>query len=115
MTNNVSLLMRDYAWYETYKAARGAVALRDYINRVYRFLTDMRPGSVFRLEGNVRPENLDLFVKVCCLFIEERTYMPDCTAYYEFNADVTVIRCIRIDVPEKKTIRKKVKPDNITQ
>jgi hypothetical protein len=81
----------------------------------------MKPDSFFRLEGHVKPENLDLFIKVCCLFIEDRTrmlfidggaHMHRCTAYYDFNSDATVIRCFRIDVPEKKKSRENAKPDN---
>jgi hypothetical protein len=63
---------------------------------------NMKPDSFFRIDGGVKPENADLFIKVCCLFISEYGYLPDRTDYYEFNADATVIRRCKIPPIDSK-------------
>jgi hypothetical protein len=93
MNNN--LLPRDWTWYETYKSVMGVEALLRYINRVHALLDNMQPDSFLHLENNVLPENTDLFIKACCLFISEHYHTPDQTSYYEFNADCTLIRRVR--------------------
>ena len=100
--SNLSYIPRDWSWYDAYKSTMGFDALSEYTNRVYRFLTDMPPDSFFRLEDSVKPENTDLFIKVCCRFISEHAYMPGRTDDYEFNADATVLRRIRNHPGEKK-------------
>jgi hypothetical protein len=96
MNGNLACIPRDWDWYEAYKSRMGAEALGCYIDRVYTFMRNMQPGSFFRLEGNVKPENIDLFVKVCCLFISEYPYL-----HCYFNADATQLRRSRSFTPTK--------------
>jgi hypothetical protein len=108
-TNYLASIPRDWTWWETYKSARGSDALHTFVDNVYVFLMKMKPGSFFRIEGGVKPENRDLFIKVCCIFMDEYRYMPGWTDYYEFNTDATEIRRVRLPVPEKKKNKKSVK------
>jgi hypothetical protein len=100
--NYLESIPRDWNWYETYKSARGVDALHTFVDRVYKFLMNMKPDSFFRIDSGVKPENADLFIKVCCMFISEYGYLPDRTDYYEFNADATFIRRHSIPVSEPK-------------
>ena len=61
----------------------------NYRNRVYSLLMRMRKGTFFVFEKNVRPENMELFVKLCCLFILERRMNVD---DYVMADDYTLIR-----------------------
>jgi hypothetical protein len=86
--------MTNYDWHEEYAKQRGREAYRKFINDVYQLLLKMQPGSFFQIEGNVKPENIDLFIKVCCLFIEEmRAAKKGCKIedYYVFSDDYTKI------------------------
>jgi hypothetical protein len=60
--NYLKFIPRDWAWYDAYKSAMGAEALLTFVNKVYRFLTEMKPGSYFKIDGGVKPENADLFI-----------------------------------------------------
>jgi hypothetical protein len=97
MSDNRKYLLRDWNWVRQYRLLRGTEAFYGYVNEVYRFLDGMKPGTCFRLENNVRPENLDLFIKVCCMFIEEKPPEPALGgSYYEFNDDCTVFRRVAL-------------------
>ena len=91
--------MKDWAWCDTYRARLGREAYDRYVNAVYRLLTEMKPGSFFVVEKNVKPDNIDLFIKICCMFIQEHAVIQKkCPECYEFNEDYTIIkRKIRYD------------------
>ena len=76
----------NWEWYHQYRSRMGVDNCDRYINSVYRMLSAMKPGSFFIIEKNVRPENIDLFIKVCCMYILEST------GAYEFSNDYSIIR-----------------------
>lgn len=78
--------MTDYGWVESYKSKMGDAQFRDYLNSVYRQLITLHPGQYFDIVKNVRSENYELFVKICCLFIVEGH------SNYEFFGNYTKIK-----------------------
>ena len=72
--------MNNYNWLKEYTSQRGKEAFDKFLNDVYKFLMNMEPNSFFQIEGNVKPENIDFFIKVCCMFIHER-----CCSKQRFN------------------------------
>jgi hypothetical protein len=98
--NCLAHIPRNFDWYDDYRAARGADALRTYVNSVYGFLYSMPPDSFFRIEGHVTADNIDLFIKVCCMFIDEYEHIPQRTDFFVFNSQADVIR--RISLPPIK-------------
>jgi hypothetical protein len=63
----------------------GSEAFREYINRVYTELMMMNVGERFSIDKNVRPENIELFIKTGCMFILDGFYD------YEFSNDYKYI------------------------
>jgi hypothetical protein len=78
--------MEDYEWIGTYKERMGAEGFREYRDRVYEMLHAMKPGTVFTIDLYVREYNLDLFIKIVCLFITEGN------SCWEFSDDYKNIR-----------------------
>lgn len=84
--------MNDYDWVDKYINERGRDEFYKYLNSVYGFLLEMKPGTFFRIEGNVKPENIDLFIKICCLLICERyDSKQEFETEYIFSNDYTKI------------------------
>ena len=84
--------MNDYSWIQEYISQRGQAAFDKFTNDVYRFLLKMKPGSFFNIEGNVKSENTDLFIKVCCMFINEKHQtQQNIDTEYIFSNDYTKI------------------------
>jgi hypothetical protein len=85
---------QDWEWCNEYRSRMGDEAWWKYINDVYGFLLSMRPGNFLSVEKNVKPENVDLFIKVCCLFIQEQqaSSFPG-ELYHIFGDDYAEIRC----------------------
>lgn len=79
--------LEDWSWVETFQRRMGDEAFREYRDNVYRKLQSMKPGTIFNIEEKVRQENLDLFIKICCAFIQEGH--PD----YSFSDDYKKIKC----------------------
>jgi len=87
--------LQNWEWYTEYRSRSGREPLLQYINTVYKLLMNMKPGSYFNIEKNVRPENIDLFIKICCMFIQEQTVSSRKREHYHcFNKTYTEIRCI---------------------
>jgi hypothetical protein len=63
----------------------GSEAFREYVNSVYEKLMAMKVGDRFSIDKNVRPENIELFVKIGCMFILDGFYD------YEFSNDYKYI------------------------
>lgn len=59
-------------------------ALLDMQKNIYKCLLNIRPGQFFVVEKNVRPENLQVFVKTACEFIW-------CYPDYRFSNDYSKI------------------------
>ncbi len=79
--------LEDWGWVEDYQRRMGEGAFREYRDNVYKKLLDMNAGTIFSIKDKVKEENRDLFIKICCAFIQEGH--PD----YSFSDDYKTIRC----------------------
>jgi hypothetical protein len=87
--------MKNWDWCKEYRQSLGAEAIEQYVNSVYRMILSMAPDTYFSIEKNVKPENTDLFIKVCCMFIqEESASCTDRERVHTFNAACTEFKCI---------------------
>jgi hypothetical protein len=93
MADYTQYRLENWDWVREYGHSRGEQAFLGYVNGVCRFLAGMKPGSFFTVEGNVKPENTDLFIKTCCMFILETGREPDAAKEYLFSNDYTKILC----------------------
>jgi hypothetical protein len=83
-------------WWEKYKQELGTKQLLEYVNIVYLLFSKMKPDSFFSIEKNVKEKNRDLFIKICCMFIDETVHTPPESGYYEFNSECTVLKYVAI-------------------
>ena len=61
-----------------------------FVNRVYNLLNSLEIGEGLSVDKVVKPENLDVFIKVvCCYILHENPFRPD--SYIEFNTEYTII------------------------
>jgi hypothetical protein len=90
-------LMQNWEWCQAYRSQMGKEAYNQYVGNVYTLLLNMQPDTYFSIEKNVKPANIDLFVKVCCMFIQEQ-FMSDRPRNFchSFSPDYTEIRCVPI-------------------
>ncbi len=79
--------LEDWSWVELYQRRMGDDAFREYRDAVYKKLLSLNPGSSYDIEGHVKTENVELFVKICCSFILEEH--PN----YSFSDNYKLIRC----------------------
>lgn len=79
--------LMDWAWVDTYKSRMGNEAFHYYVNSVYGMLLKMNPGDRFEIEKTVKAENIDLFIKIVCMFIQEEH------ENYDFSNDYKIVRC----------------------
>jgi hypothetical protein len=97
MTDYTSHLARNWDWWELYKGKLGEQELSEFMNRVYNLFIKMKPGSFFSIEKNVTEKNRDLFIKMCCMFIDETYHSPPSPhGYYELSADCTLLKHIEL-------------------
>lgn len=93
----------DWEWYSRYKEKYGPEAFQQYKNKIFKMLEELKPGRLydfteaeakgskifivtFEDNGTPRQEaNPDLFVKLCCMFIES-------CHDYEFSDDYNKIK-----------------------
>jgi len=87
-------VMKNWEWCNEYRSQMGKEAYNKYVSDVYKLLLGMKPKSFFSIEKNVKPENRDLFIKVCCMFIQEQ-YQYDFPegVFHLFNAYCSEIQC----------------------
>ena len=78
-----------------------------YMNRVYLHLLYMLPGNTIDIAATVKPENLERFIKLVCLFMYER---PDYNVQFS-NDYLQVIR--KQGIPAKKEKETTEKTDNL--
>ena len=87
--------LQNYEWYYEYRFRMGNEDFDKYLNRVYALFIQIKPGSFFDIRKNVKEENCDLFIKLCCMFIDETRRHPiHAGSYYEFSNDFTILKCI---------------------
>ena len=97
--------MQDWEWYSHYHSRMGREAFEKYFNQIHTLLHSMQPGSFFSIEKNVKPDNRDLFIKMCCMIFRVQLVGNDLPEYYyDFSLDYTEIRCKKI-VGIKKMIK----------
>ena len=77
--------LTDPTWINEYAAKMGEQALYAYKNEVYKALYNLQFGESIVIEKWVKPENYDLFVKICCCFISESE------GCYQFNVECNKI------------------------
>jgi len=87
-----ALIGRD--WHVPYMSRMGKDEFFSYVDRVYRLLRSMKPGNRLSIEKNVTPENIDLFIKVVCMYISEQTPRSDFDI--SFSNDCSQIICSEI-------------------
>ena len=93
MPGNSLYKPQNWDWVDFYEDQRGAAEFDIYVNSVYLLFSQMKPGSFFDISKNVKHENRDLFIKLCCTFIDETRYVPlHPDSYYEFNPDYTILK-----------------------
>jgi len=86
--------MKNWDWCTEYRSLMGKEAYWKYVGSVYGLLLDMRLDSFFSIEKNVKPENRDLFIKVCCRFMQEQFMSGEPRNFcHSFNSECTEIRC----------------------
>ena len=72
----------------------GKEAFDKYVNQVYEVLLSMKPGKFLSIDENVKSENIDLFIKICCMFISEQSVSAEPSGFcHIFNDEFTEIKC----------------------
>jgi len=91
-------IMKNWEWCSDYRSRMGTEAYGKYVRSVYELLLGMQTGSFFSIEKNVKQENRDLFIKICCRFMQEQ-FMSDQPRDFclSFNANCTEIRRVRLE------------------
>lgn len=79
--------LENWAWVEDYQRRMGEREFREYRDNVYKKLLEMKVNTSFNIEEKVREENRELFVKLCCSFIQEGH--PG----YSFSDNYKIIKC----------------------
>ena len=64
-------LTDDFTWYYKYAQKLGEYELNAYISRVYDTLSKMSYGDRFQITNRVKKENLELFIKSACWFMDD--------------------------------------------
>ena len=96
-------LLKNWEWSDEYRSRMGKEAYWKYVHEIYNMLLSRQPDSFFSIKKNVKPENVDLFIKVCCMFILEQSLSTVRRNFrYTFNRDCTEIRYVELHFLEKK-------------
>lgn len=79
--------MNSFSWIEEYKEKLKPEVFFKFIDMVYAWLGELKPGQTLLLSGrkNITNQNRDLFIKTVCLFITEGH------EDYEFTNDYTAV------------------------
>ena len=77
--------LNNWSWMQQYRDQLGDAEYTHYIDTVYTALMNMKIGHRFVIANNVKSENIDLFIKITCMFILEGNYE------YEFTNDYKAI------------------------
>jgi|GEM_PF-6825078 len=87
-------LTKQWDWCNKYSELMGAEAFKKYVSEVYKMLLNMKPGAVFHIDKKVKPDNVDLFIKICCMFLyEQNASKAKKIITHTFNASCTQIKC----------------------
>jgi len=69
MNDYSAFCMKDWKWYEDYKAKMGYKALYEYRNRLQQKLDNMKDGDILIVDRVAKKENIELFIKCVCVYI----------------------------------------------
>ena len=85
--NDLSMyVLHSYQEIEAFQQSMGKEAFCTYRDKIYSRLMGMKRGDELNIPKIVKRENLELFIKVVCLFISEGGYT------YSFSQDFNIIR-----------------------
>ena len=76
--------LTDWTWQELYRAQLGEDTYNDYFNSVWMALDRLQENEYYDIAKQVKTENRDLFIKICCQYV--MTHKE-----YEFSSDYTKI------------------------
>lgn len=82
----------------------GNESFHEYRDSIYRTLNGLQPDQSFNLRNNVKPENLELFIKITCLYILEAK--EKCNIV--FSDDYEIIRGVKIDNTKNKKYHERI-------
>jgi len=97
MPDYTNHIMKNWDWCAEYRFRLGKEAFYKYVDNVYTLLSEMKSESFFSIEKNVKPENRDLFIKCCCMFMQEQ-FMSEVSREFchGFNRECTEVRCMKL-------------------
>lgn len=91
----------NWSWQELYRIQLGESAYNEYFNYVWMALDRLQVNEFYDIAKQVRVENRDLFIKICCQYI--LTHKE-----YEFSDDYTkIIRRECFTITAKGGLQKK--------
>lgn len=61
--------LNDWSELSKFKDEMGIEEYNAYTDKVYSVLLNLPPGKFYSVNKLAKPENFDLFIKICCLFI----------------------------------------------
>lgn len=76
--------LTDWNWQTVYQEKLGEQGYNQYFSEVWQALDRLRVNEYYNVETQVRVENRDLFIKICCQYILAHND-------YEFSNDYTKI------------------------
>ena len=77
--------LTNWDWTDQYKKSMGETAYFAYKDKVVALLDALQPGYFYDIENNVSSQNIDLFIKICCMWISTNSN-------YDLSRDYTKIR-----------------------
>lgn len=76
---------KDATWFNQYIESIGEDAFWNYKRKLYLMLYNLEVGQSIEVLKWTKPENLDLFMKICCCYVQESR------CNYQFNNEFTII------------------------
>ena len=61
--------LTDWTWQELYRAQLGEDTYNDYFNSVWMALDRLQENEYYDIAKQVKTENRDLFIKICCQYV----------------------------------------------
>ena len=91
----------DWRWHDIYRLQLGDKAFDEYFSMVWNALERLKENEYYDIARQVRVENRDLFIKICCQYI--LTHKE-----YEFSNDyIKIIRRECFTITAKGGLQKK--------
>ena len=80
--NLTSYRLNDLSELDTYKQKMGESEFFRYREKVFKQLSQIKSGETFYFTRYVKPDNLPLFIKLCCSYIIEH---PNCELTNDYD------------------------------